>query len=183
MQNGKNPRSQATEEKIYNALLKLLKTKKFKDIYVKDICEEADIHRSSFYAHYEDINDLMNKTEEKLSSGISEIFKTILPYERQCFINLFRFIAEHKDFYRAYLTCNENSVMGQTDYLKYLKMVKSLDSFDDDIEFHLAFFSGGLQAVCKTWIMTGMKKTPEQMADVISNEYIEKAKLLNSYLS
>lgn len=48
-----------------------------------------------------------------------------------------------------------------------------------DMEFHMAFFAGGLQAVCNAWIRSGMKKTPEQMADVILDEYKDKSVFFN----
>ena len=57
-----------------------------------------------------------------------------------------------------------------------MKAAKNTNNFDSDIEFHMAFFSGGLQAICNAWLLTGMKKTPEQMADVIFEEYKDKAK-------
>ena len=52
METQKNTRSRATKEKIFKALMYLLKRKKFNEIYVKDICTVACIHRSSFYEHY-----------------------------------------------------------------------------------------------------------------------------------
>ena len=176
MEKEKNRRANATKEKIYNALLYLLKRKKFNEIYVKDICTVACIHRSSFYEHYQDINDLMIKTEERLSRGIAEIFDDPHPFERQRFIALFEFIGKNSDFYSAYLN-DEAQTMGQADFIKYVKATKNARTYQsEDLEFHMAFFSGGLQAVCKAWILSGMKKTPEQMADVIFDEYKENAK-------
>lgn len=58
-----NMRAQATKDKIQRALIYLLKRKPFDQIFVKDICTIACINRSSFYEHYQDINDLMIKTE------------------------------------------------------------------------------------------------------------------------
>lgn len=176
MEKGKNRSANATEEKIYNALTYLLKRKKFNEIYVKDICTVACIHRSSFYAHYQDINDLMIKIEERLSRSIAEIFDDPQPFERSRFIALFEFIGKNSDFYKAYLK-DEAQTMGQTDFVRYVKAIKNEGTYQsDDLEFHMAFFSGGLQAVCKAWILSGMKKTPEQMADVIFDEYKENAK-------
>lgn len=56
-----NLRFKSTEDKIRNALATLLKKKNFQDIYIyiKDVCKEAGINRSTFYEHYQDINDLM----------------------------------------------------------------------------------------------------------------------------
>ena len=175
METQKNARSRATKEKIYNALTYLLKQKKFSEIFVKDICTVACIHRSSFYEHYQDINDLMMQTEDRLSGGIAEIFDNPRPFGRECFVKLFEYIGGHSDFYNAYLNYGETQTMGQTDFVKYSGAAKTA-KLSDDAHYHMAFFAAGLQAVCKAWILTGMKQTPEQMADVICDEYRQKTK-------
>lgn len=174
----KSPRPQAAKEKIRNALMYLLRRKKFGEIFVKDICTVACLHRSSFYEHYDDINDLMIKTENYFSERTAEIFEGCDPFDRQSFVAFFEFIGEHSDFYNAYLNYGEERNMGRTDFTKYLKSDKSAD-YEKDAAFHMAFFAGGLQAICNVWILTGMKKTPEQMADVILDEYILGAKLIS----
>ena len=50
-----DPRSAATKEKIIKAYLQILSEKCSGCISVLEICEIADIHRSSFYRHYEGI--------------------------------------------------------------------------------------------------------------------------------
>ena len=81
-----NLRSQNTKKKIYDALMYLLKHKDFDHIYVKDICNVACINRSSFYEHYQDINDLMIQTEQFLSKNMAEIFKNPPYYTTDTFI-------------------------------------------------------------------------------------------------
>ena len=53
-----NKRSLATEECLKNALIVLLKDKELADISVTELCNAADIERSTFYAHYEDVSAL-----------------------------------------------------------------------------------------------------------------------------
>ena len=73
MNKSNNKRYQITDEKIENALLTLLKDKDFNSIYVNDICKEAGIARTSFYSHYDDINDLILKIQKKYSNKIIDI--------------------------------------------------------------------------------------------------------------
>ena len=54
-----NKRYIETEARIHLAFEKLLSVKSFNEITVNNICNEAGISRPSFYAHYEDINDMM----------------------------------------------------------------------------------------------------------------------------
>ena len=43
-----------TKMVLRNALIKLLETKPISRITIKEICEEADINRTTYYAHYTD---------------------------------------------------------------------------------------------------------------------------------
>ena len=45
--------------------MELMKTKSILSITIKDICELADISRSTFYAHYKDQYDLLRQIEEE----------------------------------------------------------------------------------------------------------------------
>lgn len=55
----KDRRSRKTRQGLRQALLTLLKEKRYEEISVQDIIERADVARSTFYAHYVDKNDLL----------------------------------------------------------------------------------------------------------------------------
>ena len=46
------------------ALLILLEKKDLEFISVKEICLKTGVNRSTFYLHYENINDVLNETME-----------------------------------------------------------------------------------------------------------------------
>lgn len=176
-----NLRARGTREKIKNALFYLLKHKSFNEIYVKDICTVACINRSSFYQHYQDINDLMLQTEEDLSNSMAEIFKNAPYYDHESFVKMFKFIKDNVDFYRAFLTNHEGSFMDVNDFKFFKKKMESnLDIKSEipqnELTYHMAFFSAGLNAVCKAWINNGLIETPEQMAEIIKKEYRKNQK-------
>ena len=58
-----NSRYKANSEKIETAFLTLILNHKYEDITISDICKQADVNRSTFYCHYDDINDLIIKIE------------------------------------------------------------------------------------------------------------------------
>ena len=51
-------RIEKTERSIVRAFLKLRAEKPLEKIRVKELCEKAEINKSTFYAHYRDIFDL-----------------------------------------------------------------------------------------------------------------------------
>lgn len=51
-----------TASLFYEALIILLEQKDIDYITVKEICEKAGVNRSTFYLHYDTIDDLLNET-------------------------------------------------------------------------------------------------------------------------
>jgi len=54
-----------TRKLIMDSFITLSSKKEFKDITVKDITTEAMINRATFYYHFEDIYDLLEKSYQK----------------------------------------------------------------------------------------------------------------------
>lgn len=175
MNTNNNLRFRSTEENIQQALFRLLRFNKYESITIKQLCYEAGINRSSFYSHYFDINDLMIKTEERLSKSIVKIFDPNKIWKEDVFVNLFEFLKDNKDFYFAYFNGNNESFMEKTDFMNFVKTVNTVnlcDKFEQrERIYHMAFFGGGLKAISKQWILSDCKESPEQMAKIITNEY------------
>ena len=57
---------QNTANKMGSALITLLENKEFPEITIMDICKEAGVNRSTFYAHYENTYDLLRETYQGL---------------------------------------------------------------------------------------------------------------------
>lgn len=63
-----------TAIKIDEAFLKLLSKKELEYITVKEICLASDVSRSTFYLHYETINDLLLETAEYINGKFYSYF-------------------------------------------------------------------------------------------------------------
>ena len=55
-----------TKMVLKKALLELMQHKPVNKITVKEICEQAELNRATFYAHYSDCVDLLESIEEEL---------------------------------------------------------------------------------------------------------------------
>ncbi len=69
-----DPRVLRTRKLIMNSFIELSGKKEFKDITIKDITTEAMINRATFYYHFEDIYDLLEKV-------LSEVLLVNLNYD------------------------------------------------------------------------------------------------------
>jgi AcrR family transcriptional regulator len=54
-----------TRKVLADSLIELMKEKSFAKITTKELCERADINRTTFYAHYRDKYDLLQQIEEE----------------------------------------------------------------------------------------------------------------------
>jgi AcrR family transcriptional regulator len=59
-----------TKMVLRDSLMKLLAEKDISRITIKEICENADINRATFYAHYTDQYDLLDKIENELFDNL-----------------------------------------------------------------------------------------------------------------
>ena len=84
-----NRRSKMTKKLIKEALIELLSKKDLQHISVKRICENADLNRSTFYLHYETIEELLEEftneemkqiwTSDKHDMSLSDYKETFSP--------------------------------------------------------------------------------------------------------
>ncbi|MCL2265577.1 MAG: TetR/AcrR family transcriptional regulator [Treponema sp.] len=65
MDQKENRKIRLTKMVLQDSLIELMKTKPILSITIKDICELADMSRSTFYAHYNDQYDLLRQIEKE----------------------------------------------------------------------------------------------------------------------
>lgn len=102
-----------TRMMIYEAFLRLLHSKAYEEISVIDIAEKADINRSTFYAHFVDKADLLQKmmadkldllTESIRSCAAPSAIVPSFHAPDPIFLTLFEHVSEHDYFYRVMLS-------------------------------------------------------------------------------
>jgi AcrR family transcriptional regulator len=66
-------KSRYTRKALADSLIELMKDKPFIKITIRELCEKADINRTTFYAHYQDQYDLLKQIEEETLNYIEDI--------------------------------------------------------------------------------------------------------------
>lgn len=114
-----NRRFKETEQRIQEAALDL--ADKEAKLTVRAICEQAQVNRSTFYAHFLDVPDMMQKVESGLAA---ELFERYLapqrkgepgpaPLSPESFIPFLEHIKQHRRFYRIALASQRNFPLEQ----------------------------------------------------------------------
>lgn len=126
-------RSLKTQTAIKKALAILLKEKPVHEITITELTSLADIHRATFYSHYEDILDLYRDFENDLFKDLTSIF------ENQA-------LTSYQAFYSALLDyINENPLLLKAAFSNYEAAVQT-SLFQDVVEY--------LISACKqAWIL------------------------------
>lgn len=68
-----------TKERIRKAFFQLLKQKRFSKITVTEVCQIAEINRTTFYKHYLDMYDLLRKIEDDILDTTKKLWKRLHP--------------------------------------------------------------------------------------------------------
>lgn len=63
-------RIEKTKRSIYNAFIELRAKKPLEKLTVKELCEKAQINKSTFYVYYHDVYDLSDKIENEIISKV-----------------------------------------------------------------------------------------------------------------
>lgn len=174
-----NQRAKATRARIESAFLDLLKKKDIDKISIQELCREADINRSTFYAHYQDIYDLFDKIEENMAKQTVDIFMDadtgeVREFNRFRYVELFQYMYENREFYLIYLSGTGQSHSITLHFTEYgRRMLQPLMEQADDkrrsiLEYQIAYFNAGINAIIRRWIETGCVESPQEMAEMLA---------------
>lgn len=164
-----NKRRRESQNKIEKAFVELLQIREIKDISVSDLIKATGLNRSTFYANYIDIFDLADKTRERLETDFANLFAEFdYSNERSGALKLFTHIKDNQLFYKTYFKlCYDDKHLVSV----YDPRQADKEHIDSNLKYHIEFFRNGLNAIIKLWLASGCKEPPEEMAEVLKQEY------------
>lgn len=164
-----------TKMVIKDSFIKLLKQKPISKITIKELCENADINRATFYSHYTDQYDLLQKIEDELVDDINQYlniydFKGGMLESVEMLEKIFEYIKENYELVELLLDSNGDIKFHQ-EIIKILGLQHflSMNTIEpaDTAEYIFYFSVHGCMGIIQKWLKDGMKKTPREMAELI----------------
>lgn len=174
-------RVRRTHKLLWEALMAELSERSFEEITVRDICERAMVHRTTFYAHYADKYDLleqgMRQMVEALAAGEEHLPPSAYSHEHPpaYFVRLFEQAAQHQQFYKLML-CGEGVGRFQKllkEYIAELASAKARElppaspPLTVPIAMHAQFVAGAAVSLLAWWLENDMPLSPHQMAQYL----------------
>lgn len=172
---------QRTKKALITTFSDLLETKSFDNITIQDLCEKANVRRSTFYRHFNDKYDLLNH----IVGTLIEYFRTlhlpeIDPKDPRQFFNKFMkdillFISDNKAMVKSVISINIYSEVYQILYNQIYAVVKRQIEFDKQIgQFYIdefiygEFLAGGILSVILNWIQYGQQSIDDVSSDIVT---------------
>ncbi|PPA69079.1 TetR/AcrR family transcriptional regulator [Jeotgalibacillus proteolyticus] len=171
-------RKKYTRNVLKKSIISLLQEKPISSITVKEICEKADINRSTFYTHYSDHLDLLNKIENEVTEEM-DAYLNSYSYEVeeeaiQITEKILEYINDNKLILRTLLNSNsslhfEQKMMTLTRRYMLNNWMKESNVEEEKSKFLSTFVISGAIHVIKDWIDNDMDQTPGEMALMINS--------------
>lgn len=157
-------RVQRTHRLLREALIALVLERGWDAITVQDICERADVGRSTFYSHFGD-------KEALLTSGFESLRRELEAYVgreggpgRLAFVEpLLAHCQENRRIFRALIGQRSHQVVQRKFRALLLEMVKE-DLGDEVPELVAHFVTGALLELIAWWLDMPAPWTPEELA-------------------
>lgn len=159
--------------KIEKALVTLLQEHDLHQISIIDICQEAHLNRSTFYANFLDIYDLIDQLQSRMLADFKGLYQEESQGQHNSndFTKLFRHIQQNQPFYTTYFKLKLDTLVNISDYDIHLAQ----RLFDNrNLDYHKEFFRAGITAIIKKWLDHNCDLSPEEMSDVLATEYQNK---------
>lgn len=168
------------------ALLQILETKDYEYISVKEVCARAGVNRSTFYLHYESMDDLLNETIEMINNKFYSSFQSNIKIKN----NILRkdkkeLIFINETFLVPYLNfILENKKLFLLQYKKpyIFKADRKIEEWNNDLfipiatsfgiekniqNYFIRYFIDGIIAIIICWLENDCKEDINTIIDVI----------------
>lgn len=179
-----DPRIMRTRKLIMDAFIDLSSEKEFKDITVKDITTEAMINRATFYYHFQDIYDLLDKAlsevllvnlgcEDYANSELNEdvlvtIFEAITTFQKSL----------SRRCHRGYEDTIARIIREQLEVI-FNDLLKNQGVTEDEqaIKITAVMLSWGVYGASVEWRRNSDKRSPEEYIKQVTPYILSEVKL------
>ena len=182
-----------SESKYYNtaslmdeALILLLEKKEYSFITIKEICEKAGVNRSTFYLHYETIDDLLSECIEYVGNKINKKFSNkvinkqvikdskledLLLITPEYLLPYLEFLKENKAIYKiAYSQPNVFKEQYVVNHLHKNIFEPILNRFlvpKNEQKYMMSFYLSGMGALMVEWIKNDCKEDIQTIINIL----------------
>lgn len=176
-------KNKKTKNNIQQAFLQLLKEKPFDSITVGHITTTAGINRGTFYLHYLDKYDLLEKIELQLFDEIGNYIdklqenysptQTFEEDQAQLASSLFYAIQQQAPLLQIFLSHHGRASFHYRFRDAFAKKVRvnieqndAFKQLEFSVDYFLSFITSAFLGLIEQWVQNKLDKTPEEMTQL-----------------
>lgn len=169
-----NQRVRLSKTLLKNALLELLKEKPLEKISIYELCDKAQINRTTFYKYYGSQNDLLLDIENELFAKLSDKIKELGSNGTEGLAEILRMLVDESDTVITLINTVPDEIFSKK--LFSLPIINEL--LDSEIpkefskkerEYIFLFFCQGCYAIIRKWLNNENREPAEMIAELTLN--------------
>ncbi|MGE4213948.1 MAG: TetR/AcrR family transcriptional regulator [Anaerotignaceae bacterium] len=178
-------RIRRTKKLLKSGFASLMKEKEFKDIRVKDITDLVDLNRGTFYLHYNDTYDLLEKIENEVLGDFQAMIDTYCPQVDAHSIlpvisPIVDYIVDNLDVCRVLFQSKTSNDFWE----KFQKLIRNngvsmiqmaYPNYNQEyLDYFFSFVTSGILGLIKEWFDTSMR-LPKNELVLVTDKLISAA--------
>ena len=169
--NNEDRRVRKTRKALQDALAELMCEKELRQITVQELADRADVHRATFYTHYQDVYDLYQKMENRILMDATELMIEVPSHN-------------YDSVYRAVIDyLLENRAIGQMIFGKHgsssfrQQLAKAMEQryleiwtyespetqITESIRYLTAYHVSGCISILERWVQSGYAESKDEI--------------------
>ncbi len=160
-------RVRMTKMLLKNALIDIMKNKSIHMVSIKEICEEADVNRSTFYRHYDTQYDLYDEIIEDIASDIGAIYKN--DYTTVDFLTkVLEYMESKRETILVILSDNGKVSLGEA-FVLFTGRFLDHNNTSELVTYVLEFIAAGLTSIIWSWLNKENRRPASDVARMLHN--------------
>lgn len=173
--NTNDRRVRKTKRALFDALAELMSQKDLHNITIKELTDTADIHRATFYSHYQDIYELYEEMENNVISQFNSILSNDPTHSYiKVYRSLIDYISDNKPLFKMLFGKNTNpsfknrvSKLLEDDYLKIWLFEDGKSAITKEMEYFTAYHIQGCISLIALWVINGFSTSKEDIIHLL----------------
>lgn len=167
---------------IKNAFSELLQSKDFEEISVTEVVNVAGINRGTFYAHYNNMTEVLGEIEKEVADGIVNMFvsyqESIMENPTPFLKSIAEFLQKDFDFYKRLICANVGShfidrlkevfISAVTGDNQRILHIKDMRTFAVIVRFYTNGFASMYEDVFRGILKISLNELAEIIGDIVS---------------
>lgn len=178
MKKKENQRVALTKRLLKETLLVLMEEKNIQNITIVELCNMAEINRSTFYNHYGCPADVLLDIENSVVNDLDEIWTKENETEKnlaldKCFETLCIYISEHRKLFQLLFRNDDTTsdfavlLMNAAHVKTIYDQISSYTKNKDKKKLITTFLTNGAYYMIRQWILEDIPMSPKEMGELV----------------